>query len=54
MTWWGLWVFLSGCVLLIAGSKGERGWANWSRGQRAVCSAGLVLILVGLASGYPG
>ncbi|MER7336435.1 hypothetical protein ABT403_01065 [Streptomyces sp. NPDC000075] len=54
MTMWGVCVFVSGGVVLMAGSKGDRGWGNWSHGQRIVCSAGLVLVLVGLASGFPG
>ncbi|MFE2143479.1 hypothetical protein ACFXA3_17355 [Streptomyces sp. NPDC059456] len=45
----GMGLFILGMVGLLIGSRGERGWGNWDRRQRIICSVSLVVAFTGLA-----
>ncbi|GAA2744772.1 hypothetical protein [Kitasatospora cinereorecta] len=44
----GLAVFAAGLIGLGVGSRLQKGWENWNRNQRVVCSISLVVALAGL------
>ncbi|MFF4578584.1 hypothetical protein [Streptomyces sp. NPDC001389] len=44
----GFGTFATGMVGIMVGSRCERGWDNWNRTQRIVCSVSAAVGLVGL------
>lgn len=44
----GMGFFVLGLIGLLIGSRCERGWHNWNRRQRIICSVSLVVAFAGL------
>lgn len=49
----GMIAFIVGVAGIMVGSKLQRGWDNWSRRQRIVCSLSFLLVIAGLAISRP-